>query len=143
MSVTISFYNHTRKMFANKEVNFANLKVMLRDNTTAYDPEHIEISSLSGAEVHGNGWTQGGVTIQNVAVTVVGTNGSKLSGNNISVTATTGSIGPARKAVIYDPTVIDLLLFFIDFGVDKEAPEGTDFRINWDTNGIQRWLEPS
>lgn len=139
MAVTMSFYNHTRKLFANGEVNVSNLKVMLRNAATTFNPAHTSVGQLSGAEVSGNGWAAGGQPINNAAITITGTNQAKLDGDNISVTATGGPIGPASSAVITDGTT---LLFFIDFDGPQQAGETTPFNINWHADGIVRWTAP-
>jgi hypothetical protein len=144
MAVTVSVYNHTRKLFANGEVDLADVKVMLRNDTTVFNAAHTVIGDLAGAEVHGGGWTEGGEPIDSLAVTVVATNGAMLDGTDVSVTATGSAIGPAYKAVIYDDdTTTKNLLFFIDFGAAEEAGVGTDFKIVWNADGIHRWLEPA
>lgn len=136
MAVTISFYNHTRKLFANGEVDLSNLTVMLRTAATTFNPAHTGVGQLSGAEVYGNGWPAGGAQIANASITIVNTNEARLDGDNISVTATGGSIGPASSAVVVDGTTP---LLFIDFDGPQQAGETTPFNINWHQNGIVRW----
>jgi|SRR5690625_3325764 len=135
---TIQDYNHTRKLFANGEVNLANLKVMLRTGST-FSAAHTEISDLAGSEVSGNGWPAGGAAITGASVTVTGTNGATLDGDDISQDATGGAIGPATEAVIYDDTGDGTVLFYVDFEGTEEAGDGTPFNIIWHENGIHRW----
>lgn len=138
MAVTISLYNHTAKLFANAEVTLSTLKVMLLDNDATFTGANTTLTDVSGDQVSGNGWTAGGELIASAAVTTVTTNDAKLDGDDISKTATGGSIGPAYKAVIYDDTS-DKLLAFIDFGGVQEAGVGTDFKIVWNASGIITW----
>lgn len=86
-------------------------------------------------EVYGNGWTAGGELLSNPAVTTVTTNDAMLDADDISKTASGGSIGPAYKALMYDKATMDTLAF-IDFGQAEEAGESTDFKIIWPTTGI-------
>lgn len=148
MAVTISLYNHTRKLFANNEVDLSTLKLMLRNDTTVFNAAHEVPGDLAGAEVSGGGWSEGGEAIASAAVTVVNTNEAMLDGDNISVQATGAAIGPAHKAVIVaadftDPTPVVNLLAFVDFDGAQEAGEGTPFNVNFHENGIARWLQPS
>jgi hypothetical protein len=139
---TISFYNHTRKLCNNGEVDYTQLKVMLLDDHT-FNAAHTNISSIEADEVHGNGWAEGGEPLANAAVTVEGTNEAKLDADDIEEEATAGGIGPADGAVIYqDVEAEEYPLWYIDFGEAKQADEGTDFRIIWDENGIAAWLAP-
>lgn len=142
MAVTITPYNHTLKKIANKEFTLSTLKVMLLNQAavTGFDASNTTLTQvLTGAqdEVSGNGWTAGGETIANVAVSTVTTNDAALDGDDISKTASGGSIGPAYGAVIYDDTdASDAPLAMIDFGQSEEAGDTTDFKVIWPTGGI-------
>ena len=142
MAVTISRYNHTAKKLLNKEVTYTTLKVQLLNATATFTAAHTALTSVNNAgayQVSGNGWTAGGETLASVAVTVVDTNDAMLDANDITKTASGGSIGPAYSAVVYDDTdASDAPLWFIDFGGAKEAGDGTDFKIVWNASGIYR-----
>lgn len=138
MAVTSSLYNQTAKLFANGEVDIDNIKVMLLNDSATFTAANTAVSSVSSNEVSGNGWTSGGETIGNAAVTTVTTNDAKLDGDDISVTATGGSVGPAYKAALYDGTS-NALLAFIDFDGAQSAGVGTDFKIVWNASGIITW----
>jgi len=144
MAVTISRYNHTPKLFLNKELTLSTLRVMLLDDNAVFDASDTALSDVlagDATEVSGNGWTAGGETIASVAVTTVDTDGAMIDGNDISVTASGGSIGPASAAVIYDDSMTlpaDAPLWYIDFGGAETAGVGTDFKISFNANGIAR-----
>lgn len=138
MAVTVSLYNHTAKLFANKEVTFTTLKLMLLNSSGAFNAAHTAISSVSANEVSGNGWAAGGPTLANVAVTTVTTNDAMLDADDVSVTASGGDIGPASFAVLYDSTSSKPLAF-IDFGGAKQAGVGTPLLFQWATTGIFGW----
>jgi hypothetical protein len=138
MAVTISLYNHTRKKFANGEVNMGDLKVMLLNASGVFSASHTNISSLSANEVSGNGWTAGGEPLANAAVTIANTSEGKFDADDISRNATGGSIGPAYAAVIYEVASGDVLAH-IDFGQAQQAGVGTDFKIVWNAAGIVKW----
>jgi hypothetical protein len=138
MAVTYSAYDHTLKLLANKEVTFTTIKVKLLDNTATFSASQTTVASVDGSgakEVSGNGWASGGPTLANVAVTQVTTNDSMLDADDVSVTASGGSIGPAYAALVYDSTS-NKPLFYIDFGQAQSAGATTDFKIVWDATGI-------
>lgn len=139
MAVTMSLYDHTTKLLVNKEVTFTTLKVKLLDNTATFSASATTVAAVDGSggkEVSGNGWPAGGPTLATVAVTQVTTNDAQISADNVTVTATGGSIGPAYAALVYDATSSKPLLY-IDFGQAQSAGATTDFKIVWDaTNGI-------
>jgi hypothetical protein len=144
MAVTISVYDHTAKLFANKEVTFTTLKVKLLNNSATYDKSHTTVSAVDSAganEVSGNGWASGGPTLANVTVTQVTTNDAKLDADDVDVAASGGPIpssGQAYKALIYDSTSSKPLAF-IDFGRAWDAGDGTHFLIVWAAGGIFSW----
>lgn len=137
MAVTISLYNQAAKVLADSTLDLSAFKVTLH-NGSSFTAANTQFSDVSASEVNGNGWTSGGVTLTTVAVTTVTTNDAKLTADNISVTATGGSIGPATAAVIREATA-NKLIAYIDFGGSQEAGVGTDFKINWNASGIITW----
>ena len=143
MAVTISRYNNTLKRLVNKEVTYTTLKVMLLNDSAAFDATDTVITGPAGAananEVSGNGWTVGGETLANVAVTVIDIDGAMIDADDITVTASGGAIGPAYAAVIYDDTdTDDAPLWYVDFGGQQEAGDGTPFKVTINANGIIR-----
>jgi hypothetical protein len=134
----MNLYNHTRKLFQNGEVDLAALKVMLVGSGYTFAATETAITNAAAVEVSGNGWPAGGEAIANAAVTTVNTNESQLLGDDISVTASGGDIGPAEGFVIYDDTSVnDNPLFYESFAAAETAGDGTPFNITWDaTLGI-------
>lgn len=143
MAITVTFQNQTRKLFANKEVDFTKLKVMLRTGDTA-NATFTTVSQFAGTQVSGNGWTAGGELLANVAVTIVNTNEAKLDADNIAKTATGGSIGPATSALIIDSTDVDPeVLFYVDFGGSQTAGENTELQFNINALGLTLFSAPA
>lgn len=139
---TATLYNHAAKLFANGEVNLADLKLMLLNNHS-FSAAHTNISSIEADEVSGAGWDAGGEAIANAAVTTVNTDEAKLDADDVSVTATGGNIGPADGAVIYQDSVgEEYPLVYIDFEGEQTAGEGTPFNVNWNAAGIISWPVP-
>lgn len=150
MAVTVHRYNHTVKKLLNSEIDYNDLAFMLLNDDAAalFDATDTDIDDVAGAaspsranEVFGSGWTEGGEDLENVAVTVVTTNDAKIDCDDISVTATGGSIGPAESGVIYEKTSGDVLWFY-DFGQAEEAGESTDFKVIINPNGIAFTSDP-
>jgi hypothetical protein len=138
MAVTMSLYDHTVKLLVNKEVTLTTLKVKLLDATATFTASQTTVASVDGSgakEVSGNGWTSGGLTLANVAVTQVTTNDAMLDADDVSQTASGGSIGPAYAALVYDSTS-NKPLIYIDFGAAQSAGSTTDFKIVWDASGL-------
>jgi hypothetical protein len=141
MAVTMSLYDHTVKLLANKEVTLTTLKVKLLDATAVFTAADATVAAVDGTgtkEVSGNGWAAGGPTLASVAVTTVTTNDAMLDATDVSVTASGGSIGPAYAALVYDDTSSKPLIY-IDFGQAQSAGDTTDFKIVWDATGLIKW----
>ena len=132
------FYDHTRKLFANGEINVETLKVILVRKHEAYLND-VGLTRINRDEVSGNGWPMGGAQIENCFIEISKDDEATLRGEDIQVTAVAGSIGPTDSAVI---AADEVPLFFITFGEDKIASEGNSFTINWNSNGIMRWINP-
>jgi len=102
--------------------------------TSSYTPAqdtHTAWADITN-EVVGTGYTAGGATLANVAITyTAGTNVIKLDADD--VTWSTATI-TARYAIIYDSTK-DSLIGYIDFGGDVTSTGG-DFTITFHANGI-------
>lgn len=143
MAITVTFQNHTRKLFLNKEVDFTKVKVMLRTGDTS-NATFTTVSDFAGSEVSGNGWTAGGELIASITATITSTNEATLDGTDIAVTATGGSIGPMTSALIIDDTDADPeVLFYVDFDGSQEAGENTEFQFNINDLGLTVFSAPA
>lgn len=131
MAVTVGVYNHTTRLLMAGSVDWANLKVMLLNDTATFVATHTTIDQVSNTaayEVSGNGWTVGGELLPVVTITTVTTNDAVVDADDVEPIATGGTIGPAWKAAIYDATS-GLVLKWVDFGEAWQAGETTPFRI--------------
>lgn len=143
MAVTISVYRHVPKLILAKEIDWDNVKLELLNATAAFNGTHTTknaVDNTGAYEVSGNGWTAGGELLDNAAITIAAiTSGTaddaKLDYDDIIVTATGGSIGPAYGALVYDVTG-GFPLLFIDFGQSQAAGDTTDFKIRIHANGL-------
>lgn len=156
---TVSRYNHTAKLFANREVSLQqsppNLYVMLLtagSPAPVFDATHTTVDEVAGAlegsplerafEVYGFGWAQGGQPLENVVVSVDNTNEAQLDADPISITINGGSLGPTAYALIYDADGMQPLIW-VDFEEEHTAGQGTQFRFVPNANGIVRWNVPA
>lgn len=137
MAVTISLYNHTAKLFADGSNAVGDTYKVQLYSTATFDATNTTLAGITGTEATtGTGYTAGGATLANVAVTTVTTNDAKFDADDVTWTASGGSI-TASYAVIYNDTdANDPPLAFIDFDGSQSAGDGTDFKIVWNANGI-------
>lgn len=144
MAVAINLYNHTPRLLVGQEIDLTSVKIILLNSSGTFNAAHTTLDQVAGAntppranEVSGNGWTTGGIALANVTVTTVTTNDGKLDADDVIVTATGGSIGPARYAVAFDDSHANKVpIFHVDFDQNETAGEDTDFRIVWNADGI-------
>lgn len=123
----------------NGEIDVSQLKFMLRDSSGTFTATDTVVSDLGGSEVSGNGWTAGGESLANAAVTIVDTDGAMIDADDISVTASGGDIGPTRYGVVIDDTDADPeVLWHYDFGSSQTAGDGTQFNVNVNASGLSR-----
>jgi len=137
MAVTISLYDHTAKLFADGSNAVGDTYKVKLYTTATFDATNTQLSGITGTEAAtGTGYTAGGQALANVAVTTVTTNDAKFDADDVTWTATGGSI-TASYAVIYNDTdANDPPIAFIDFDGSQSAGDQTDFKIIWNASGI-------
>ena len=95
------------------------------------------LAGITKTEVaNANGYTTGGATLANVAVTTVTTNDAKFDADDASWTASGGAITASYGILYNDTDTNDPPVAFIDFGGSESAGDTTDFRIVWNASGI-------
>lgn len=124
-------YNRFKANLMNKVVDLEadTIKIALYDTShtfTAGDTTYTTTNELATT----GGYTQGGMTLANAAVTEAAT--TKWDADDTEWTTATFT---AFHAVIYDSTAADNLIASIDFGGAKTVAAGT-FTIQFDANGI-------
>lgn len=137
MPVTISLYNQTAKLFAEGSNAVGDTYRVALYTTATFNAANTTLAGVTGTQVaNGNGYTTGGAALTNVAVTTVTTNDAKFDADDVTWTASGGSI-TASYAILYNDTdVNDPPIAFIDFGGSESAGAGTDFKIVWNASGI-------
>lgn len=131
MASTIA--NKARFELANARIDFASdtFKVILMASGFTFNPDtHHGYADVSANELaNGNGYTTGGATLSGVAVTENDTTDlTEITWNNVTWTASGGTIGPTPGAIIYDDSATapqaDTLIGYIDFGGEQTEPDG-------------------
>lgn len=137
MPVTISLYNHTAKLFADGSNAAADTYKVRLMSAATFNATHTTLAATSGTEVaNGNGYTTGGATLAGVTVATTTTNDATFDANDVTWSASGGSIS-AVAAILYNSTDTNSPpLAFIDFGGTETAGDGTDFKIVWNASGI-------
>jgi hypothetical protein len=137
MAVSISLYNHTAKLFADGSLAVGDTYKVKLLSAATFDASHTTLAATGGTEATaGTGYTSGGQALANVAVTTVTTNDAKFDADDVTWTASGGSIS-ASYAIIYNDTdADDPPIAFIDFDGSQSAGDGTDFKIVWSASGV-------
>jgi hypothetical protein len=137
MAVSITLYNHTAKLFADGSLAVGDTYKVKLLSAATFDATHTTLAATGGTEAtSGTGYTSGGQALANVAVTTVTTNDAKFDADDLTWTASGGSI-TASYAIIYNDTdADDPPIAFIDFDGSQSAGDGTDFKIVWNASGI-------
>jgi hypothetical protein len=137
MAVTISLYNHTAKLFAEGSNAAADTYKVKLFTAATFNATHTTLAGVGGTEATtGTGYTAGGPSLANVAVTTVTTNDARFDADDVTLTASGGSITASYGVIYNDTDANDPPLAFIDFDGSQSAGAGTDFKIIWDANGI-------
>lgn len=140
MAVTVSFYNNFIEDVGRARINLGSdvFKIMLVNGYT-YNATHAAKASITGELSTANGYTAAGATLSNVTW-AYGSSVTKFDADDVTWSASGGSIGPATGAVIYSDTsttpTADRLVCYIDFGTSETAGAGTDFKITFNASGI-------
>lgn len=137
MAVSISLYNHTAKLFAEGSNAVGDTYKVKLLTAATFDASHTTLAATGGTETTGaNGYTTGGQSLANVAVTTVSTNDAKFDADDLTWSASGGSISAAYGIIYNDTDADDPPLAFIDFDGSQSAGDGTDFKIVWNASGI-------
>lgn len=131
MASTVS--NKARFELANGRINFGTdvFKMILMDSGFTFNPDtHGGYADVAASELSsGNGYTTGGVTMTGVTITENNTTDlAEITWNNVTWSASGGTIGPTPGAIIYDDTPTtpqaDTIIGYIDFGGEQTEPDG-------------------
>ncbi len=131
-------YNSFKKKIMDGSIDLDTDTIKVALVTSSYTPDqdaHDFFDDVTN-EVSGTGYTAGGATLANKAVTADNTdNEGVFDADDVSWPTSTIT---ARGAVIYKSTgtaSTSPLIAYIDFGADKSSSAGT-FQITWNAEGI-------
>ena len=108
------------------------IKVALLDDTVAPDKDDTTFSDTN--EISGAGYTAGGATLAGSTVTQ-DDSGDLAKWDATDITWSTLTMTDARYAVIYDTTVTNDIIGYIDFGTNRSSVS-SDFKITWSASGL-------
>jgi hypothetical protein len=131
-------YNNFKKLIMNGGIDLDTDTIKVALVTSSYTPDqdaHDFFDDVTN-EVTGTGYTAGGATLANKAVTADNTdNEGMFDADDVTWSSSTIT---ARGAVVYKSTgtaSTSALICYIDFGSDKTSSAG-DFIIQWNAEGI-------
>jgi hypothetical protein len=131
-------YNYFKAHILDAEYDLGNggdtVKCALLDNSHSFTAENDGWADVSANEISGTGYTTGGATLANQAVSIDDTDDEGVfDADDVSWTSASFT---AYHAVVYDDThASDALICSIDFGGAQTVTSGT-FTIQWDSEGI-------
>ena len=136
MATLTKFYSFVEAIHEKKHnLGSDTLKVLLTN--TAPSLSNTVKADISGELSTANGYTAGGATIT-VTSSAQSSGLYTLIASDVTWTASGGSIGPFRYAVIYNDTASnDELIGYIDYGYSVTVSSGQTFTIHFDqTSGL-------
>ena len=136
MATVTKFYSFVEAVHEKKHnLGSDTLKVLLTN--TAPSLSNTVKADISGELSTGSGYTAGGATIT-VTSSAQSSGLYTLVADDVTWTASGGSIGPFRYAVIYNDTATnDELFWYIDYGYSITVASGQTFTIDFDgTSGL-------
>ncbi len=139
MAPSITVYNHTKSRFlsganAVGDTYRVNLYTVLPANLTATTKTAAESGATQLATA--NGYTQNTMALTGVTVTITTTDDATFDANDVSWTATGGSIAAAFAMVYNDTDTDDPPVFRVDFDGTVTATVGIPLVIGWNASGI-------
>jgi hypothetical protein len=124
-----NYFNHTTLDIGEKVHNFNSdtFKIMLTNTApTATNAVKSDISEISA----GNGYSAGGTAVGSSALSLSGSTAT-MTGSNVVFTASGGSIGPFRYAVLYNSTAASgNLAGWWDYGSSVTLSSGETFTVD-------------
>jgi hypothetical protein len=136
MAPSISLYNHTTARFANGANAVGDTYKLMLCSAATFDAANTTLASITKTEISGNGYTTGGATLANVAVTTVTTNDAKFDADDVSITASGGSIAASHAILYNDTDADDPPVAFLNFDGTITATAGVPFVVQWNASGI-------
>ena len=127
--------NHYLYLLKTKQIDESSdtYKIILMNTTFAFNKDnHATLADVTADQIAtGNGYTQDSKTLTGVSVVENDTlDKATTTWEDVTWTASGGSIGPTGAAIIYNDTVTEKpIAMCIDFGVDHTTTDGVSFQI--------------
>lgn len=106
---------------------------LISNSATPNFSTHDLWADLSGNEVYGTGWAQGGVALTGTTISESPTGSLRVDADNVSQETTT--LTNARAYVWYASALSNELICLVDFDADYSTVAGT-LAIAWDAAGL-------
>lgn len=137
MPLSLSLYDHSAKRFVDGSNSTTDTYKLMLCSAATFTSSNTTLASVTKTELaNGNGYVTGGASLTNVVVTQTA-NDAYFDADDVTFTASGGSIGPASYAILYNSTDSGQPpVAFLDFGASKTAGDGTDFKVIWSASGI-------
>ncbi len=131
MPTLTKFYSFVEAIHEKKHnLGSDTLKVLLTN--TAPSLSNTQKSDISGELSTANGYTSGGATVP-VTSSAQSSGLYTLICSDVTFTASGGSIGPFRYAVVYNDTATnDELIGYLDYGYSITVASGQTFTLDFD-----------
>ena len=135
MAVVCTLSNHFKFQLLSGLIDFDTdaFKIILMNTSFAFDKDADATLALVTADqlATNYGYTQDSKTLANVSVTEDDVNDKgAVTWDDVTWTASGGSIGASGAAIIYDATTSDdTVVGCIDFGEDVTAPNGVNLQL--------------
>jgi hypothetical protein len=136
MAPSISLYNHTTARFASGANAAGDTYKLMLCSAATFNAANTTLAGITKTEISGNGYTTGGATLASVAVTTFGTNDAKFDANDVSITASGGSIAATHGILYNDTDADDPPVAFLNFDGTITASDGVPFVVQWNADGI-------
>jgi hypothetical protein len=136
---TINLYNHTARKFANGENAVGDTYKLALYSALTPNAAHTTLAQVNAAGTPlgtANGYTAGGQTLANVAVTTETTNDAKFDADDVEWNASGGPITASFGVLYNDTDTDDPPVAWIDFEGEQSAGDGTKFIVSWNASGI-------
>jgi hypothetical protein len=127
--------NHFKYQLAKKQIDMDadTFKLILMATGFTFNKDsHATLTDVSASELaNGNGYTTGGVALANSTVTEDDSVDKAITVfDNITFTASGGSLGPTPGAIVYDDTTgDDTIVGYIDFITERTITVGNNLLI--------------
>ncbi len=139
----VRFYNNGIKNILNGSIDLdtSTIKVILVSNYifNPADTDYSDISSHELATAHG--YTNGGHALTTPVITFLD-GVTTFSTDNLTISASGGSIGPF-DGVIYYCSTTNKLMFYVDPGGTFTALTGTDILFTMGADGVVSFVNPA